>query len=81
MQKSGQFGSVPVNVWRKKARELLVTLNSKDFAILFSVPVDPVVLGIPTYFNVIKNPMDLGTVKVLHLFSGLPCVCLFMGIV
>ena len=63
MQKSGQFGSVPVNVWRKKARELLVTLNSKDFAILFSVPVDPVVLGIPTYFNVIKNPMDLGTVK------------------
>lgn len=28
----------------------------------FLAPVDPVALGIPTYFNVIKNPMDLGTV-------------------
>jgi hypothetical protein len=28
-----------------------------------SEPVDPVALGIPTYFDVIKTPMDLGTVS------------------
>lgn len=29
----------------------------------FLVPVDPVALGIPTYFNVIKKPMDLSTIS------------------
>ncbi|CAM8903332.1 unnamed protein product [Rhodiola kirilowii] len=29
----------------------------------FLVPVDPVELFIPDYFNVIKHPMDLGTIK------------------
>jgi hypothetical protein len=30
---------------------------------LFKDPVDPVLYGIPDYFDVIHNPMDLGTVK------------------
>lgn len=30
---------------------------------MFNQPVDPEALGIPTYFEKIKNPMDLGTVK------------------
>lgn len=30
---------------------------------LFHKPVDPVLYGIPDYFDVILNPMDLGTVK------------------
>ncbi len=30
---------------------------------IFNAPVDPVSLNIPNYFDVIKNPMDLGTVK------------------
>lgn len=30
---------------------------------IFNVPVDPVVLGLPDYFAVIKKPMDLGTIK------------------
>jgi len=30
---------------------------------LFKDPVDPVLYGIPDYFDVIRNPMDLGTVK------------------
>lgn len=29
----------------------------------FLVPVDPVALGIPTYFNIIKKPMDLSTIQ------------------
>ena len=30
---------------------------------LFKEPVDPVLYGIPDYFDVIRSPMDLGTVK------------------
>ena len=30
---------------------------------IFHEPVDPVKLGIPDYPNVIKNPMDFGTIK------------------
>ncbi|KAL3427151.1 Bromodomain-containing factor 1 [Phlyctema vagabunda] len=29
----------------------------------FMTPVDPVALGVPTYFSVIKNPMDFGTIS------------------
>ena len=36
----------------------------------FYEPVDPVALGIPTYFDVVKNPMDLSTVK-SNIVSGL----------
>ena len=32
-------------------------------AAFFAVPVDPVELEIPDYFDVIKRPMDMGTVK------------------
>lgn len=40
-------------------------MNPKHFTMnsAFLVPVDPVALGIPTYFNVIKKPMDLSTVQ------------------
>ena len=37
-----------------------LTYNRKG---IFNVPVDPVALGLPDYFDVIPNPMDLGTVK------------------
>lgn len=29
----------------------------------FSAPVDPVALNIPTYFDIIEHPMDLGTIR------------------
>ena len=31
---------------------------------VFGTPVDPVALNIPAYFDIIKNPMDLGTILV-----------------
>lgn len=36
--------------------------RKKDLAWYFLQPVDPVALGIPDYFDVIKKPMDLGTI-------------------
>ena len=33
------------------------------FAQFFYTPVDPVALNIPTYFQIIKKPMDLGTIQ------------------
>ena len=45
-----------------KCDAVLKKLLKHKNAILFNAPVDPVALKIPTYFNVIKRPMDLGTV-------------------
>lgn len=40
-------------------------MDPKQFLLnsAFLVPVDPVALGIPTYFNIIKKPMDLSTIQ------------------
>jgi len=54
-------GRVDVGYFTKLINGLL---RQKQAAIFFGAPVDPVALLIPTYFDVIKNPMDLGTIKV-----------------
>lgn len=41
---------------------LLKSILDIPEADLFSEPVDPVSLNIPDYFNIVKRPMDLGTV-------------------
>jgi bromodomain-containing factor 1 len=46
-----------------ECKKLLSTLMRHKSAPPFNQPVDPVALGIPHYFNVIKNPMDLGTIS------------------
>eukprot|EP01111_Echinosteliopsis_oligospora_P017316 TRINITY_DN7457_c0_g2_i4.p1 TRINITY_DN7457_c0_g2~~TRINITY_DN7457_c0_g2_i4.p1 ORF type:complete len:659 (+),score=190.63 TRINITY_DN7457_c0_g2_i4:163-2139(+) len=46
-----------------KAGEILTELWSHDHAWPFVKPVDPVELNIPDYFDIIKHPMDLGTIK------------------
>jgi bromodomain-containing factor 1 len=46
--------------------ELLNEIQKPKYVMLsqiFAVPVDPVALGIPDYFKVIKNPMDLSTIR------------------
>lgn len=43
---------------------LLMKLYNKDEAAEFRVPVDTVRLNIPDYFQIIKTPMDLSTIKI-----------------
>ncbi|XP_062198325.1 transcription factor GTE9-like [Phragmites australis] len=44
-------------------RNILRKLMDHEHGLLFREPVDPVLYGIPDYFDIIRNPMDLGTVK------------------
>ncbi|KAK1432701.1 hypothetical protein QVD17_09599 [Tagetes erecta] len=48
---------------RKQCEGLLKKLMSHQHGWVFNKPVDVVALKIPDYFNVIKQPMDLGTIK------------------
>jgi bromodomain-containing factor 1 len=48
----------------------LITLDGDGW---FLDPVDPVEMEIPDYVEVVKEPMDLGTVRVG--FGGAPCPC------
>ncbi|KAL3771780.1 hypothetical protein ACHAW5_002394 [Stephanodiscus triporus] len=54
-----------MNRCMEKCRIILQELNEKDVSKIFAAPVDPVALGVPTYFDVIKEPMDLGTIKTM----------------
>lgn len=48
---------------KTKCLEILKVLQSHQHGWVFNSPVDPVELGLPDYFEVIKKPMDLGTIK------------------
>lgn len=50
-------------ILKKQCEGLLKKLMTHPHGWVFNKPVDVVVLKIPDYFNVIKNPMDLGTIK------------------
>ncbi|KAI3646818.1 hypothetical protein MP228_009746 [Amoeboaphelidium protococcarum] len=65
-QQSSSSGS-PVSEVLHKAqmqwcKNTLRTLKRHGDALPFLAPVDPIALGIPTYFDVIKNPMDISTI-------------------
>ncbi|KAF7302590.1 Bromo domain-containing protein [Mycena chlorophos] len=47
-------------VFKKQAMNNLV---KEDVSWIFREPVDPVLLGIPTYFDVIRKPRDLRTIR------------------
>ncbi|CAE7637700.1 GTE10, partial [Symbiodinium microadriaticum] len=51
------------HVNQRRCREMLKQMMSKPTAIAFNQPVDPVLLNIPDYPLIIRNPMDLGTVR------------------
>jgi len=48
---------------KMKCLEVLKLLQSHQHGWVFNTPVDPVELGLPDYFEVIKRPMDLGTIR------------------
>ncbi|URE39008.1 bromodomain domain containing protein [Musa troglodytarum] len=47
----------------KQCETLLKRLMNHQYGWVFNTPVDPVKLNIPDYFQVIKYPMDFGTIK------------------
>eukprot|EP01102_Stenamoeba_stenopodia_P006826 TRINITY_DN190_c0_g1_i1.p1 TRINITY_DN190_c0_g1~~TRINITY_DN190_c0_g1_i1.p1 ORF type:complete len:1013 (-),score=292.50 TRINITY_DN190_c0_g1_i1:62-3100(-) len=47
----------------KHCQRILTQVMAHNLAWPFNQPVDPVALNIPDYFDVIKHPMDLGTIK------------------
>eukprot|EP01084_Bolivina_argentea_P292651 503150_1 len=50
------------NEFTKKICKVIVTLIKRDDSIPFRAPVNPQVLEIPDYHDVIETPMDLGTI-------------------
>jgi hypothetical protein len=48
---------------KSKCLETLKGLQTHHHGWVFNCPVDPVELGLPDYFDVIKKPMDLGTIQ------------------
>ncbi|ORY37957.1 Bromodomain-containing protein, partial [Rhizoclosmatium globosum] len=47
----------------KHCRQVIARAKRLKDALLFLQPVDPVKLGIPTYFHFVKRPMDLSTIQ------------------
>ena len=43
----------------KRCQSIIEMLKKKRSSAMFVFPVDPVKLNIPTYFDIIKEPMDL----------------------
>ncbi|CAI1935246.1 hypothetical protein SEUBUCD646_0D01750 [Saccharomyces eubayanus] len=46
-----------------KILKILMSKKNSDINYPFLQPVDPIALNLPNYFDVIKNPMDLGTIS------------------
>lgn len=49
--------------WEKPGKKLLNVLWRTNHAWIFHEPVDPVKLNLPEYFDIVKTPMDFGTIK------------------
>ena len=49
---------------KKQLQGVLKKVKGLQAARMFAKPVDAVVLRIPDYYTVIKNPMDLSTIEV-----------------
>jgi Bromodomain/TAZ zinc finger len=48
---------------KTKCLETLKGLQTHQHGWVFNCPVDPVELGLPDYFDIIKKPMDLGSIQ------------------
>ncbi|GMI42377.1 hypothetical protein TrCOL_g11584, partial [Triparma columacea] len=48
---------------KSRCLDILSNIQKHQFGWVFNQPVDPVELNLPDYFEIIKRPMDLGTIK------------------
>lgn len=48
---------------KKQLEDIITKISKSPNAFPFLTPVDPVALNIPDYFDKIKNPMDISTIK------------------
>ena len=55
--------------WEKIAKKIMNILWKMKGAFHFHTPVDPIKWNCPDYFDIVKSPMDFGTVKVITIFS------------
>ncbi|KAJ3675446.1 hypothetical protein LUZ60_004488 [Juncus effusus] len=60
---SGRFNTSHLMIMKQCETLLNRLMQQKIAKMLFNSPVDVVALKIPDYFDIIKNPMDLGTIK------------------
>lgn len=54
---------LPQKNLKEKLLPILKNLQNHKDAWVFNTPVDPVELALPDYFEIIKKPMDLGTIQ------------------
>lgn len=67
------FKTVKVTEQLKYCSEILKEMLAKKhlpYAWPFYNPVDADALGLHNYYDIVKNPMDLGTIKVKYCLSG-----------
>jgi len=63
MQSSSDTPLTPYGAAHFACVRLIQALLAHDYAWVFEDPVDPSLLKIPDYYQLIKNPMDLGTIQ------------------
>lgn len=54
----------------RRCLKILTSLKKHQYSFPFLKPVDPIALQVPDYFDIVKEPMDLGTVE-RNLRNGL----------
>lgn len=62
LQSLNTSAELPPAKLKQKCSEVLKGLQTHQHGWVFNCPVDPVELGLPDYFEIIKKPMDLGSV-------------------
>lgn len=59
----GPIHEVDLEIMMKECKQILVKLMKQKISWPFHKPVDAVAMGLPDYHQIVKMPMDLGTVK------------------
>jgi E1A/CREB-binding protein len=62
LESLNRAAQLPPAKLKLKCSEVLKGLQTHQHGWVFNSPVDPVELGLPDYYEVIKKPMDLGTI-------------------